>query len=245
MFSVYLLTCTVNGKTYVGITKGSVERRVQKHRSDAQKGAGWVLHASMRKHGVDSFTVETLAIIPDRSTAAEVEKATIIRLNSRVPTGYNVTEGGDGARGYRHTAEWRAEISRRQKGRKMPAESVERMRKALTGRKMSQDAREAMSKRQKGCKHPPSVIAKMRKSALLRWQRSPKVCTPEEAERLRRLALGRKRTPEHIEAIRRAQIGRVRSPEIRERMRQAALLRHARQKAAKKAQGMLTPPVPP
>ena len=66
MFSVYLLTCAVNGKTYVGITKGSVERRVQKHRSDARKGAGWVLHAAMRKHGVDSFTAEILAVVPDR-----------------------------------------------------------------------------------------------------------------------------------------------------------------------------------
>ena len=242
MFSVYVLTCTVNGQSYVGITKMAVMRRVQKHRSEAQKGAGWVLHAAMRKHGVDSFVVETLAVVPDRASAGTMEQAAIVTLNSRVPAGYNVTAGGDGTHGYRHTAEWRAELSRRYTGRKMPVEAVEKTRKALTGRKMSPAACAAMARAQTGRKHPLDVIVKMRESALLRWQRSPKTCTPEEAERMRNLARGSKRTPEHIEAIRRAQTGRVRSPETREHSRQAALLRHARERIARDA---LTPPRPP
>jgi len=221
----------------------TVKRRWQKHQSEANKGSGWALHRSMRKHGIDAFEVHVLAEGLDREAAGEMEQQMIVKHVTRTPFGYNMTDGGDGSWGYRHTEEWKAELSRRQKGRKMPPEAIERRRQALIGYVHSPEARANMSAAHIGLKHPCETINKMQESALHRWQVNPRISTLEEQERLRTLRLGVKNTPEHSAAIaaaltgkpkseaHKAKMKKPKSPEHREALRQASLAAWARKKA--------------
>jgi hypothetical protein len=177
----------------------------------------------MRKYGFDAFTVELVAVFTTRKEAADMETQLIAKLVTRSPAGYNLTDGGDGALGYRHTEEWKAELSRIHSGRKLSPDMVESMRIRQTGRKASQESRDAMARGQTGRKHPENVKLKMREAALRRWAANPKVCTPEEAERLRTLAVGAVRTPEHRAAIRAALTGKPKSAEHRAKLSAAKM----------------------
>jgi hypothetical protein len=189
----------------------------------------------MRKHGPDNFTIVVMDEVATREEAAASEISFIKAVGSRVPCGYNMTDGGDGARGYRHTEKWKQELSRRQKGCIQPPEAVARMRISLTGRKLSEAHVAKCKARMTGTTHTAETKQQMAESAKTRWIVNPRITSPEESERLRTLAIGRVNTPEHNAAISKANKGVVRTPENRERSRIAALARHVRERAAKEA----------
>lgn len=62
---VYKLTCTVNGKGYIGLSTASFKRRMQGHKSKAHSKLRVTgcraLNNAIRKHGWDAFTKEILA----------------------------------------------------------------------------------------------------------------------------------------------------------------------------------------
>lgn len=88
---IYLITNTVTGDTYVGLTVAngtryqySAKRRFQKHVHRAvTEGRNLPLCHSIREHGKDAFTVEPLWIVRGKSAAHEVEREVVLDL---VPT---------------------------------------------------------------------------------------------------------------------------------------------------------------
>ena len=107
--TIYLLTCTVNGKKYVGQTRQKLGRRITEHKRDSSINRPGVDHAIF-VHGWEKFTVEVLEICPvDKLN--EREMFWIRELNTKAPNGYNLTDGGDGCTGYKHTAESRSKMS--------------------------------------------------------------------------------------------------------------------------------------
>jgi group I intron endonuclease len=218
MFSVYIVVNRMTLKGYVGITGMGVQKRWQHHQKDANRGSNWALHASMRKYGIDAFEVHVLAEGLCRTEAIELEKQMIVKHVTRAPSGYNMTDGGDGAVGYKHTEEWKAELSRRYKGRKMPPEAVERQRQAMLGWQPTDETRANMAAAQTGRKHSSKTIQKMQESAVRRWQNKPYVLTPKEHERLRTLRTGAKNTPEHKAIISATMKGKPKSLEHRAKL---------------------------
>lgn len=109
MALVYLLTNTVNGRRYVGKTKGSLAKRWYKHvytaKSPAAVGYRYVLCAAMRKHGQQAFTRDVLGEYATEEDALLAEADWIIKLGTLIPDGYNMTAGGRGTVGYAHTTE--------------------------------------------------------------------------------------------------------------------------------------------
>ncbi len=112
----YLITNTVNGKKYIGITKGALKRRYKTHLNIAKKCQDNIaLYNAIRKYGVDAFTIEQIASSFSRKDLCALEIELIAQHQTKVPNGYNMTDGGDGLKGYVKTDEQRAAHSAKMK----------------------------------------------------------------------------------------------------------------------------------
>lgn len=152
MNDVYLITNTVNGKQYVGVTRRGVDARFREHVLESNAGSSTILHNAIRKYGADHFTVMVLeSNIPD-DQAAEREQHYIREYQTFYPnrTGYNMTEGGGGVVGYHHTAATKAKVSERLKGHKFPESRNKKIQAAMTGREYKDEWRQALSESRMG-----------------------------------------------------------------------------------------------
>ena len=178
---VYVISCKVTGKRYVGITKNGIENRFNEHLQLANKGVKRVLYDAIRKYGKQNFTITELCIAFSWENACLIEQALIKEFNSKVPFGYNMTEGGEGTIGWVAPQEVKQLWSEQRKGRIWTEEQNEarsakvkqqwadpefrRMRQeAMQGRKWTDEQRAKKSASMKGMpgrKHTPETIAKI------------------------------------------------------------------------------------
>src|SRR5688572_30215850 len=89
--TIYLVTNTVNGHTYVGVTRFPLEKRWSEHVTKSRMAHHTYLHRAIAKYGPQAFTVEPIASCLDTLQASAVERAVIQRIQ---PT-YNQTNGGE------------------------------------------------------------------------------------------------------------------------------------------------------
>jgi len=109
---IYKATNLVNGKCYIGKTCQSFHRRKSRHITDAiADKSNSPLHRSMRKYNIENFKWEIVdcCIFPDM--LCELEKHYIKKFNCKAPSGYNLTDGGEGMFGFSHSKETRERIS--------------------------------------------------------------------------------------------------------------------------------------
>jgi len=106
MYAIYIITNSLNGMQYVGITN-DIDRRWRRHRN---ANDGQFLHRAIKKHGLDAFVFTHYADAFTVESAKAIERMLIEEHNTRAPHGYNLTEGGDGTFGYKHTEEAKAKI---------------------------------------------------------------------------------------------------------------------------------------
>ena len=93
MIGIYQFKNIINNKIYIGQSK-NIECRYRRHLYDAKNGATTLLHAAIRKYGVEHFHTEE---IEQTQQPEEREKYWIEQYGS-FKYGYNATLGGDGAR---------------------------------------------------------------------------------------------------------------------------------------------------
>lgn len=94
---VYRITNRINGKTYIGKTIVSVEKRWKEHVWDAAHRLDLYLHRSIRVHGAESFSIEILYQAKTLRELNAMETFFIILHQShRAEHGYNMTLGGEG-----------------------------------------------------------------------------------------------------------------------------------------------------
>lgn len=158
MFSVYILTCKTSGKSYIGLTRKTAEKRWQEHLAAARRGVGFAIYRAIRKYGEEDWTVETIDRFADKKAAAAFEIQKIAEMNT-VAGGYNMTAGGDGLLGLERTPEWRAKIAEanskpctEEKKRKL--KEYRGPRSSFYGRKHSEETRRKMSEASSGELHP-------------------------------------------------------------------------------------------
>jgi hypothetical protein len=90
-----------NGKSYVGITLNPVSRRMALHRNHAKAGRDCALHRAMRKYGEGAFKCRVLVRSDNWDYLCLLEQRAIVAFGTRYPTGYNLTDGGEGNVGYK------------------------------------------------------------------------------------------------------------------------------------------------
>ena len=97
MACIYKITNLVNGKMYVGQTKGVLIDRWKRHiymaKSHGKDSKGQVLYKAMARYGIENFTIECL----QECTADELnnlERFWIAKLGTFGENGYNMTVGG-------------------------------------------------------------------------------------------------------------------------------------------------------
>lgn len=88
---VYMLTCSVNNKLYIGITN-NLEKRVKRH---CHNKTVQLIGKSILKHGTNSFFISLLGQYKSRYEASTAEKNFIESKISLFPVGYNLTTGGE------------------------------------------------------------------------------------------------------------------------------------------------------
>ena len=129
---IYIISNDVNEKLYIGKTTKSIEKRFKQHaRTDSAIGS------AMRKYGIEHFQIGVIENCYTSEQLNACEVFWIAMLNTKVPNGYNLTDGGDGT--VNLSEESRVKISAAQlgnkhgvgnksnTGRKLPAEQCEKM----------------------------------------------------------------------------------------------------------------------
>ena len=130
---IYLRTNKINGKQYVGQV---ITRRFKTRQSDwnnlKRPYAGIFLNRARAKYGIDAFDFEILKECEDEELDYW-EMYYIKELNTKTPNGYNLTDGGDGMKGYHWSEESKRKISEKAKGRKHTEESRKKMSEVQNG----------------------------------------------------------------------------------------------------------------
>jgi group I intron endonuclease len=128
----------INGKCYIGKTITSLEKRKNGHLYDASKR----LHRntyfvnSIRKYGLDGFEWSILIESNNNDLLLQFERDFIKLLDTRFPTGYNMSEGGDNppsTKGRHDSYETRLKKSQARMGMKFSKEHIEKLRLAKLG----------------------------------------------------------------------------------------------------------------
>lgn len=102
---IYAITNDVNQKVYIGLHSGrDLRTRWATHRAHAKRGSRALISLALRKHGEEKFHI--VSVWSGHVSVTKLyalEKYFISSFGTRTPSGYNMTYGGDGTIGYRHT----------------------------------------------------------------------------------------------------------------------------------------------
>jgi len=167
MGCVYCVTNKVNGKQYVGKTVGPLDKRKWKHESDAKLESETYFHRALRKYGFNNFEWEILFESDNSEILILVEMDMIKDLSSKKPSGYNLTDGGEGLDGYTHSEETKRKIGLGNKGknlgRKHTEEEKRKIGESQKGKIVSDETKNRMSKARSelGHKHTEESKKKM------------------------------------------------------------------------------------
>lgn len=116
-YAIYVITNLVNSKQYVGITR-NISARWTEHKK--ARGGCPALHAAIKKHGIENFAFSHVADAFDGESAKMIEQILIKEKSTKVPFGYNMTDGGDGM--LNPTNELKEKFSKMRKGVKKSEE---------------------------------------------------------------------------------------------------------------------------
>lgn len=134
-FIVYRIYHIDTGKSYIGIT-GNYKQRMYSHFGLYNKGKSYLCNA-IKKHGKDQFSHEIIFECDSWEELCKEEIEYIKIFNTKKPNGYNLTDGGDGAVGF-----------------KIPLETRKKMSKAAIGKIVSDGTRKKQSINNSGINNP-------------------------------------------------------------------------------------------
>ena len=216
---IYVATNTVNGKKYVGKTVHSVSRRRFNHKLLASKGSTNVFHLAIIKYGFKRFSWKVVFEHADEQALHEAEIAFILRLRTKIPHGYNMTDGGEGISGMTHSEEARKKIrtaamgNQRWLGRKLTEEHKQKLRASNLGKHA-------------GARHNEEAKRKIAEAGLGRvpWCKGKKL-SEKTKRKMSESHKGKVFSEEHKLNLRKnhakAMLGRKHSEETRAKMREA------------------------
>lgn len=131
-YTVYLMHCKAEGKSYVGQTTKSVKERLARHAISAKhcqrfkKTGSRRLMAAIILHGIEAFTIEPLMVVPTQEEADHWEDFFILASNTLNPQfGYNIKRGG--RHSGKHSQETKDRVAQSKLGKPRPKEAMARV----------------------------------------------------------------------------------------------------------------------
>jgi group I intron endonuclease len=217
-FHCYKITCSINGKGYIGIASNGVKTRFNQHKHDAKKGASTPLHAAIRKYGVENFTIEVLGKTTNWDEICLIEREMILKYDTLTQNGrgYNVSTGGEGPFGVKRSTETKEKLSEITK--KWLAEDPDRIQNLIeAGRKQMADParREQIRKGARDAWKRPDFREKF-SSGKKKWANENRDLLSEQQKRI----MAR---PEMRENLRKKAKAQMKDPSNREISKQGAL----------------------
>lgn len=189
MIDVYCHT-SPSGKSYVGIASQGMRSRWRSHTFEARHAGRLPLHAAIRKYGPEAFTSTVLEVCGSRGEAELAERRWILALGTKIPGGYNATDGGEGVSG-------------------LSAQTREAMRLKAVGRVVSAESRARMRASHLGVKRGPHSAEH---SARISAANTGKVLSAETRDKLRAANLGKTHSAETRAKMSAAQRARSADP---------------------------------
>lgn len=158
IYTVYQIKNLVNQKVYIGITTRDPESRWCEHlQLYCNHNKNFILYKSMRKHGIENFQFSIIEQTDNIETLKELESKYIQEYNSYCfqenSNGYNMTLGGEGIFGYKHSDESKEKMSRSNADRKHSNQTKRKMSESAKGKTRSEETRKRMSEAKKGKSH--------------------------------------------------------------------------------------------
>ncbi len=169
----------LNNKNYIGLFSEEIDkfnRRKIAHRGCALKKLDkYYFHNAIRKYGWDNIKWEILEDnIQNTDLLKEREKFWIKKYDAFGKNGYNMTEGGDGCFGYKHTKQSKEKMSEQRKGRKLTSEWKENIKIAIKnnhprlGKKHSEETKNKIREKALGRKHSEKTKEAIRQKLKIR-----------------------------------------------------------------------------
>lgn len=161
MSFIYMATNGTNGKSYVGKSTGTIQSLFGRHKRNARKGAPGAFYGAIRKYGWDVFR---WSILFENNVSKKIlsvlESEFIKDMNTMIPNGYNMTEGGEGFMGLTRSESHKSKISESIK-KLWESEDFRQNHKSV-GAIRSDETRSRISKAKLGFKHTEQTKEKLR-----------------------------------------------------------------------------------
>jgi group I intron endonuclease len=125
--SVYSITNKLDGMRYIGVAKNT-EARFKEHSRPREKYVSYINRA-INAHGRENFEFQVL-LVSDRTYCLDMEAKLVNAYDCLVPNGYNLCAGGRGR------IQFHKGINHPQYGKRPPQEVIEKVRQAITGKKL-------------------------------------------------------------------------------------------------------------
>lgn len=226
MGCVYLAKNKINGRCYIGKTINTLNYRKRKHIEAAKNNNGYYFHRAIRKYGENNFEWMILLFSEDNKILCEIEQGEIKKYNSKMPNGYNLTDGGEGTTGFKCSDETLAKLSlnSHNRGKKLSDEVKNKISQSKKGhpnighRKHffhSEETKERISASLKGKSHPgnkgfhPTEETKRKISAALKGRKGNIGYRPtkETCQKISEALKGKTRTKEFCQKMSNARKG--------------------------------------
>lgn len=173
MGCIYKIENTVNGFCYIGMTKGSIEKRLKKHISSIRSGGCSALSEAMVEYGTFNFVISEVERSTCKADLINLEAIYISEFNTLHPNGYNLTTAGKECKVSDIT---KKKISKAMKGREVTwgdkvSESVKELWRDPEYRdKQDKSRKKVRGKYKDNIQRPPKVDIKKEDVALMLGQ---------------------------------------------------------------------------
>ena len=155
---IYCIINKINNRLYVGKMSKTVNN--SKH----YMGSGKLIKLAIQKYGKENFIKTILEENISKEDLSLREIYWIKEINTKVPNGYNLTDGGEGFIGLKRSKEQIEKHRKAIKGKKASEETKNKISKSSLGKKKSLEHRKNISKGLKGIKLSLKHIKKISES---------------------------------------------------------------------------------
>ena len=220
MCGIYKITNLVNGKVYIGQTN-DIERRWKEHERTF-KNNDEVLYRAMRKHGFENFSFEILMLC-EEDLLDLMEIYYIKMYNSYIyaenSNGYNMTKGGEGIRGKKHSKKFKKFLSEIHTGKTHSEETKKKISESLKGennpfygKHHTEETKQKLREKNTGKTHSEETKKKMSES------RKGKKMSEKNKIKLIEAIKGKPKSEEHKKKLSESHKGKIISEETKQRM---------------------------